>query len=106
MIDQIINTNIVITNNLAANAPKDSDVNKRLVQQPAVVNPPANNNTEQTKDKSVFAFVSNTVKNVGKVIKRNFGVNKYYSKDTDKVIAYQVTLGDNRITIPLKYNAY
>jgi hypothetical protein len=60
----------------------------------------------EEKNKSVFTLASNTVKSIRRFFKHNIGVNRYIDKDTDKVIAYQLTLGDNRYTLPIRNNSY
>ncbi|HWY98681.1 MAG TPA: hypothetical protein VNY36_06325 [Bacteroidia bacterium] len=94
---------VIVTNNIALE-PTDTS-NKNMVQQQPVVQ---NTNPEKKENKSVFAFAKNTIKGIGKIFKRG-GVefNKYYSKeDSSKVIAYQITLGNNRYTVPLKNSSY
>ena len=87
----------------------DTAKNNSVAQQePVQQNPPANLNPETHESKSVFSFASNTVKGIGKLFKHG-GVefHKYYSKeDSSKVIAYQITLGDNRYTLAKKNSLY
>jgi hypothetical protein len=94
---------------VVTNIPKDSNTNNTFVQQRPVIN---NNrefvNPDKKESKSVFAFASNTIKGIGKLFKQG-GVefHKYYSKeDTSKVIAYQLTVGDNRYTVARKNSLY
>ncbi|HTA81931.1 MAG TPA: hypothetical protein VK783_03300 [Bacteroidia bacterium] len=90
-------------NDLASVQHPDTSAHK-IVQQvvqnvPNYINPDA-------KNRSVFTFASNTVKGIRNFFKYSFGVNRYYDKETDKVIAYQIVLGDNRFNVPLRNNSY
>jgi len=96
-------------NNFVAVQPKDTTTNKAVAQQqPTIQQVPANPKTDRTEARSVFTLASNTVKGIGKLFKRGgVGFSKYYSKtDSNKVIAYQVTLGDNRYTLARKNSLY
>ncbi len=96
-------------NNFVAIQPKDTTTNKAVAQQqPTIQQIPANLNKDKKENRSVLTLASNTVKGIGKLFKRG-GVefSKYYSKtDSNKVIAYQVTLGDNRYTLARKNSLY
>ena len=90
---------------------KTNDTAKNNVvaqQEPVQQNPPANFNPEKPEKKSVFTFASNTVKGIGKLFKHGgLEFHKYYSReDSSKVIAYQITLGDNRYTVAKKNSLY
>ncbi len=64
------------------------------------------NNIVPVKKKSVFAFIGNAFKSIGSIFSRPVEVNKYYSASSDKVIAYQLSVGDEKLTLRLKNNAY
>lgn len=93
-------------NHIALNTPKDTNnAHNNFVQQPVVS--PENKfaaNNSQKESTSLFAKVSGAVKSVGSIFKRGgVGFHKYYSpEDSGKVIAYQITLGDNRYTLAKK----
>ncbi len=82
----------------------DTAVHKTDVQQAPVY--VSHYGAPEEKNKSVFTLASNTVKSIRKFFKRNIGVNRYIDKDTDKVIAYQISLGDNRYTFPIRNSSY
>ncbi len=90
------------------NIPKDSNTNNTLVQQQPTINNKEFINPDKKESKSVFSFASNTIKGIGKIFKHG-GVefHKYYSKeDSGRVIAYQLTVGDNRYTVARKNSLY
>jgi len=96
-------------NNFAAIQPKDTSANKAVAQQqPTIQHAPTNLNKDKKEDRSVLVLASNTIKGIGKLFKHGgVGFSKYYSKtDSNKVIAYQVTLGDNRYTLARKNSLY
>lgn len=90
---------------IAFDAPKDS-INKSVYVQHDSFIKYGNklDSTNEQEKHSVFAFASNAVKSIGRIFKRGgVGFHKYYSpEDSNKVIAYQFTLGDNRYTLAKK----
>jgi len=92
------------SNNISSLPVKDTSIHINSNQEPAPQFVSHNNN--EAKSKSVFAFASNTFKGIKRFLKRGVEVDRYYSKESDKVIAYQITLGDNRFTLPVRNNSY
>ncbi|MGP8214986.1 MAG: hypothetical protein ACLQQ4_05435 [Bacteroidia bacterium] len=96
------------SNNFVSVHPADTGKQNTIAQQQSPVqNITANPTPAKKENKSVFAFASGAFKSIGRLFRHGgFEFNKYYSKDSDKVIAYQITLGDNRYTIPLRNSSY
>jgi len=92
-----------IKNDIAVKS-TDTVLHKTDVQQAPVF--VSHYSAPEEKNRSVFTLASNTVKSIRRFFKHNIGVNRYIDKETDKVIAYQLTLGDNRYTLPIRNNSY
>ncbi len=92
------------SNNISLSPVKDTSIHTNSNQELAPQFVSHNNN--ETKSRSVFAFAANTFNGIKRFLKRGVEVDRYYSKESDKVIAYQITLGDNRFTLPVRNNSY
>jgi hypothetical protein len=93
-----------VNKDILATHQQDTNKLNSPVQQPAPVILAVHTDSLPHK-KSILTFASAAIKTIGSIIKHGIGIKGYYSKETDKLIAYQVTLGDNRYTIPLRFSS-